>query len=294
MSPDLISLTALGCSWMFWSGAIWKFFEKVESVVSEDGKLKVSNWLRGLEPAAIFIIWGKTFETAFDSVFSTRHFSWRCIRHSCIASILSVIAVSLIWGILRPAEFMSFLTGGEMQDAWFVFPLFLLFTNIVPDYFSIMESRWVIKCISQSHSPVRVTLWLLADLVATAVIALVAFSTVFAIYIEYAIGLFSQGLWSEFLTGITLIVEYGLTLRSLEHEDLTPGVFFYSTFFTSVWVLLHSSSVFLMRFSQMIGTASSALKIILNIDQKPFLSVASIMIMVVTALHLAALPFTLW
>ena len=293
MSPILTSLSALVGSWAFLSGAIWKLSERAESVVTDDGKLQMANWLRGVNPALPFRSWSKSFEVAFDSVFGKKHFTWRCFFRSCLASFLSVFAVSLLWWILRPADFTSFLHGGGLHDGWWILLLSLLITNVIPDYFSLLESRYVIKRISQSSSYFQVVLWLLGDLIITATIAIVSFSIFIAFYTEYLLGWFSEGLWKEFLNGIDLIFELGIPLKPIEDGDITPGLFFYSTFFTSTWVILHSLSMFLIKISNVVGHFTSKLKVILNIDEKPFLSVAIVMIIILTVVHLAMIPFAL-
>lgn len=223
-------------------------------------------------------------------MFGQKHFTWRCFVRSCLASFLSVFAVSLLWWILRPADFYSFLHGAELRDSWWFFLAFLLITNVIPDYFSLLESRYVIKRISQSSSYFQVVLWLLGDLIITATIAVVSFSIAIACYNEYVIRLFSEGLWKEFLKGIHMVIELGIPLLPVNERDVTPGLFFYSTFFTSAWVMLHLLSMFLIAVSNVVGRFTSKLKVILNIDGKPFLSIAIVMIIILTIVHVAMIP----
>jgi hypothetical protein len=85
------------------AGIVWKFFERVEAVLTDQTKLEIAVWLLGVKIGQKVEPWPETFAKLFDRVFGTKHWSWTCFWRSCIASYASV-------GMLL---FLAFLIGLE-------------------------------------------------------------------------------------------------------------------------------------------------------------------------------------
>src|ERR1035438_2924824 len=72
------------------AGIVWKFFERVETVLTENTKLEIAVWLVAADltkpPKAL----RETMLTVFGLIFGKRQLSWRCFAASvvltCVAS----------------------------------------------------------------------------------------------------------------------------------------------------------------------------------------------------------------
>ena len=86
------------------AGIVWKFFERVESVLTDQTKLEIAVWLLGVKFRQKIEPWPDTFAKVFDRVFGEKHLSWKCFWRSSVAStILALVSTSLIY--CNAAEF---------------------------------------------------------------------------------------------------------------------------------------------------------------------------------------------
>jgi ABC-type glycerol-3-phosphate transport system permease component len=163
-------------------GVVWGFFKGVESVLTDDTKLEIAVWLVGVKTADK-VPWPDTFAKVFDRVFGTKHLSWKCFWRSCIAS-LTLASLSLCissngaWPFFRPIKAIEITFG------------ILLFTNIIPDYVSLLETRYMLRWTSERQA---IGLWiaaLVSDFIASTFIAVVGVWLGNALF-EYAMGVSS-------------------------------------------------------------------------------------------------------
>src|ERR1700721_2657311 len=74
------------------AGIVWKFFERVEAVLTDQTKLEIAVWLLDRKKfSPTFQSWPDTFAKIFDRVFGETHLSWRCFVHSCLATLTACI-----------------------------------------------------------------------------------------------------------------------------------------------------------------------------------------------------------
>src|ERR1700733_9157588 len=78
------------------AGIVWRFFERVESVLNEDTKLEIAVWLLGVKTAGKLQKWPGTFAKVFDRVFGKLHFSLGCFLRSAVASIVVFLVCSQV------------------------------------------------------------------------------------------------------------------------------------------------------------------------------------------------------
>jgi hypothetical protein len=79
------------------AGIVWKFFERVEAVLTDNTKLEIAVWLldrKKLSPT--FQSWPDMFAKVFDRVFGEKHLSWKCFRRSCLATVTSTLAAIVL------------------------------------------------------------------------------------------------------------------------------------------------------------------------------------------------------
>src|SRR5450432_3741568 len=73
------------------AGIVWKFFERVEAVLTENTKLEIAVWLLGVKVGQKAQPWPETFATVFDRVFGERILSWKCFSRACLASYMVAV-----------------------------------------------------------------------------------------------------------------------------------------------------------------------------------------------------------
>jgi hypothetical protein len=137
------------------AGIVWKFFERVEAVLTDETKLEIAIWLVGVKLLGPKVEpWPETFAKLFDRVFGTKHLSWKCFFRSCVATVISCIICSfLAYKVLWDAT----LTLVVMQTGRAAVPLLLF------DYLSLLESRYVLRLMRRWRSVVAIALLLLLD-----------------------------------------------------------------------------------------------------------------------------------
>lgn len=153
--------------------------------------------------------WCKSFCALFDSCFGRNHLSLLCIVRSAIASLL---AVSILWLIFGAEAGL----GGRTTDTlpFWQLALIALGINLVADYLSLLETRWLLGQMQRWNSAWAQALALVVDAVVTGAIILAA------IFAYQA---------SPLYDGAAMSVGEIIGVFSVF------GVLFYSTFLTSVW-----------------------------------------------------------
>jgi len=150
------------------AGVVWKFFERVEAVLTERTKLEIAVWLLGVKVGQKVEPWPDSFIKVFDRVFGTKHLTWRCFWRSAVISIGAVCFVGTIWAVARPWQFIQYIDLWTVrrsrfvsQSLWYV--AYTIFINVIPDYLSLIKTRKLIGLVQKGH---HVALVLLVDLAA--------------------------------------------------------------------------------------------------------------------------------
>lgn len=287
MEQTIPPLLLHAVTWATIIGGIGYLFEQAEKVVSSATKAAVSRWLLNLDPAGAVTGWPATFATMFDRVFDERHLSWRCFSRSCIASLVSVVVVTFLWGALRPSQFTSFFTMYIRSDdiGWKTIAVFLITAifNLIPDYLSLIETRYIIQHINRTHSTIHILAFLTIDFMATATIGFGA--------IVGGLILITKGN-IPVTELISTFIEYALPLSVWETGSMSLGIWFYAAFFTSVWVWLYVLSGSVVRLLEYLGVGINRLKFVLDVENKPLRSIGFISIVLFTIVYFVL--FLIW
>lgn len=273
---------ALGAS----SKGAWFLFSKAEIVVTSQKRCQVSWWLRQLDPANAMERWPKTFAAIFDSVFGERHLSWQCIWRSCVASLIGVGILTLIWASIYPD-----------QEIWLTVVLGAVLFNLVPDYLSLLETRYVLRWMGTKPSTGRICALLAFDIVVTGVIF---FFMAVLIFVLANILITSWNIPSDpILETISYTVALawellvpGFRLSSPDFLDGPSfGIFFYSTYFTSLWVWLYPLSGIVLR---LLYPVVILMQRHLDIDNKPIRSLGFVASVITPLIFLVAWVALQW
>lgn len=294
MEHDLFYFSKWLGSWFLVIRITWWFFNKEkEDTLRSEIKTIISNWLRNrkLEKLEKKITnWPMTFAAVFDGIFGKKHFSRRCIIRSCIASFVTVLVLTLFWWMTHPDDFYGILSKTSLYEFILIYLLITIFLNSFADYFSLLETRWIIDRIKDTNSTPNILGFLAIDFVATVSIFL-AVMTISLFPIIYIVSFFPENYGSngylEMLSHYWGELYYAITLKSEQGNDITVGVWLYSTFFTSIWVWLYFLSGLIVKiivfFAKLLGWTVR----FLDIDNKPLRSIGVVGVVIVSFIFLS-------
>ncbi len=225
---------SLATAGSFYAGTRW-----IGAHFKPELKSKLTQWLNGTYEDT----WTAQFGRLFDTVFGEKHFSWQRLYRSAVASVLSVIFLYVLF-----AHVLGVM-GERSFGALPFWQVLLLGTaiNIIPDYLSLIETRWVLHRFERVRSfPLQIVL-LLVDLVFTAAI-------IFGAIYLYAL-IFVEGRPPSWVELVALFSPL--------------AVLFYSTFLTSVWAWLNCLSTWFIRLFTKLG-----LRRVLDVKADPVKQIA--------------------
>jgi hypothetical protein len=275
--PDLsfFELIGLGGTGLATTIAVLGLFWKADDAFSEEMREALARRLQRMEIDTSRINWPFTFAQILDSIFDSRLLSWRCFFRSCIASILSVtLLTGVCWSLGLIGEFTE-------APSYLSFALLAVCLNLFPDYFSLIETRLLIKRVASNQSMLKVLAFLLIDIVLTTIIflilgviflALLFFGLHFAQTGEIRFGpALGGGIWV-----MMAAIGTGLRLEQDFFEPFTGGVFFYSTFFTSLWIWLFAFGWLFIINGSRFQKILAALQFALPIKTKPMRAIGEV------------------
>ena len=297
----LTSGIPLGSYWLAWIttvGTLWVLFSRAEAIASHDLKLKVKRWLRqdhdgDGHPTS----WPQMFIGIFDAVFGEKHLTWKCFLRSCLASFIAISICFSLWMVLRFDHFLISFHSMGWWDLAYIVILGGVICNFIPDYVSLLETRYLLNWIQQRPSLGLHVVILLVDVLITGFI-FIASIIVFTLTVR----LLTIGMDAT-LSDISVIPEnFFKMIKTLVFiEEVGVGysgisilsVFFYSTYFTSMWLWLYLLAGALSRL--VVGGLATIqwTKRFVNIDEKPILSIGTMSILLVSLGFLLYAPFAL-
>lgn len=250
-----MALTAVAEAYWLWAfgiaGAFYATTRWFGGHMSPDAKESLALWLMGTEEDN----WPRQFRALFDRTFGERPLSARFVLRSCIASLLAVLALYLLFDVaLGVME-----TRAESRLALAQALLIGAAINLVPDYLSLVETRWLLGQMRRVRSvPGQVAL-LALDLAVTAALIWASISLYRWIAGEGPVGAVEM---------LAFFSPYAL--------------FFYSTFLTSVWAWVYCLSAWVLKLFTRAGLAR-----LLDVENKP---VSQLALVGAAMLLLASLP----
>lgn len=275
--------------------------------LARDSRRELGNWLIDDARAEARVdALPRAFIEWFDALFKVRKYTvpkwlggelvipnfWR----SALASFLALVAAFVVWlankgALAQPDHAVGENTGLLL----FMYGGATVLTNIIPDYLSLVESRWVLGRMSDSRSLVRKFAWLAVDIVATSAIVF-GFLWVSGWLLlplvppehGYAVGCLTRESY-DFARMVDIAIA-GLTFSTpagtLNYD--VSGIYIYSSFFTSFWVWLYLGSGLIVRAAQFIPGLREFLRRACKVQDYPLRVLAVVSGLV--ALMLVSLP----
>ena len=248
-----------------------------EDATNDAARRRVSNWLMNINVTEGISHWPESFIGTFDAVFGERHLSLKCFIRSSLVSMFLVILLMLLHCAIYPESLWGQITETSIGTFFVLIAAVLLgmILNVIPDYFSLLETRLILRLISKTNSIKRQIMLLLLDILLTWAILFVYFGLVTLIMLN--VHLLSMTGSFSILRELAMIPDT-LSLR----EPI--GVFWYTTFFTSIWTWLYFISARFLKMASTLGYRLKSFKSILNINEKPLSAIGFVSCLFVTVL----------
>ena len=211
-----------------------KTFEWFDGMLSDQGRDALADWLRNAANSGASAQWATVFPSLIDRVFGDHALSWKFFARSCVSSAFAVSLCAVFFLRLRHLP----LARSQFE------PIFLVgvIANFLPDHISLLVSRFMVQLMARRPGAWSVAALLAADTVLTTMIAL------FSVYLSFAaqfilIAFCSLVLFHHLihlpLPRILSLGALGIVSGRLISHGGESAIYFYSAFFTSMWVWIY-------------------------------------------------------
>jgi hypothetical protein len=253
------------------AGIVWKFFERVEAILTDQTKLEIAVWLLGrkkfgpkMQP------WPGTFAKVFDRVFGTKHLSWKCLWRSTIA-VLATTVIVLLYQLTR----LEMQTGAPILSATGIHHDIIAYlligpmiASVLPGYLSLLQTRLILHFMRQTTDAKKWLLYLLSDFVLT------AYTSVFGALIAVVLIVEKIDPVSAGAKVMYALVDRPLVLANTAwHQDPGLANLILPCLSTSIWLWLYAGSGFLLKAARRFDIGFDWFNRKFDIEKKPLQSI---------------------
>lgn len=158
----------------------------------------------------------------FDALYGHRTWSLRRFTRSTILSVLFVLFSILVIG------FENTFLGNSGPDAYYEVLIIFTTINVVADFISLQETRWVLEQVKTTKNN-DIATWIGIDLILTSAVYVIVFGGAIFLYAVY---------YQGFVVAIKFVTDRPLPILQMLFELDMALPFFISTFATSiVWYM---------------------------------------------------------
>jgi hypothetical protein len=267
-------------------------FDWFDGMLSDTARAALSRWLKNTPSDSDLDSWAKVFPSLISSVFGPKALSPSCFVRSCVASIVGVLLLVLLTTRIGAIYGMPPLIENR------AIPYFFLFgsvANFIPDYFSLLLSRYIVRLMAEKPTVRKTVGFLVVDFSLTALLSWLGLTFAFTLLIAlYALTLHEQVALQDFVHSLKTaqivllksgVLALGFNQVGAARDRAEPGIFFYSAFFTSLWVWLYVSSGFIVKALSKVFHLWNRAVPFLNIDKKPLTSMGRVAGLLLGALY---------
>lgn len=285
--PGGVSLLAYLASWLILVVGLWFLFERAEETASPTGRARVAGWLQPRDRVeAVASGWAEGFLGAFDRIFGPKHLSLHCLIRSMAASVVVVTILLLLWVAVRPAQFSAF-AGEQGMTGLGQLVLITFIVNVIADYVSLLETRVALGFLAKWKAPWARAGVLVGDALATMVVWLVFYAG-----LPFLVLAGVSGTANDIMLFLQFEVwSYGPTIfhvlnLSAEAGGPPVGIWFYSTFLTSIWLWIYLGAGQIARAANatetVAGRGVSGFASLFDSDRQPFRVLGFVAMLIVT------------
>jgi hypothetical protein len=290
------------------AGMVWKFFERVEGVLTDNTRHGIARWLRvrNIETGILAeeaVNWPDMFAQMFDRVFGERHVAWKCfLRSAGISTILYgfVFAFAFLhgFGVFQVRDPAQANVPSFETSMLAMLPLFLG-VAIIGDYVSLLLTRGSIEYMpSVIHSGLfRVPLlWFYVLFMNIGWVGVVGY-LVTIINVALAKTWWTSALVFQGHYHLSYVARYFFPpmFRESSVGDWLPFypnrillLWFYPAFFASIWLWLYATSGCLLKVARRFDIGFDWFNRHFDIEKKPLQSIGLVAGALVAIVYWAA------
>jgi len=244
-------------------GGVERGFNWFDGLLNDNARSGLSNWLKNVPGDEQIDAWIRVFPNLIDRVFGPKAISWRFILRSCVASFVAfttVLIFFLIFVRLSPEAEQTFQAGYLPGIV-----AMILIINFIPDYFSLLISRWIVRTMAKYPRFTHIAFLLVLDVI---LILSLVLSALFAVgfYFNLSGNAFTLPNLSHALSETVSDIIHTVAFR----------IFMLTSLFTSVWVWLYVLSSVAIRILHKLRFIWVRSVPFLNVDRKPMQAVGRI------------------
>lgn len=252
------------------AGIVWKFFERVEAVLTDQAKFEIAVWLVGVKVGEKVEPWPNTFIIMFDRVFGNNPWSWKFFARSCAASYgIVTIGALLFW-------LPNLIAGSAVSpsiDRWLFTYIVVsgVIGNVLPGYLSLLKARGLLE-IARKHTGVFTTIGIiLLDGFCSNVIGFLASIFELCLLFGYrAVESRGGGSFLENMAVLPQMIMYSFYDSIFSIDALLDNVGTVGpTLFTFIWLWLYAGSGFLLKFARRFDLGFDWFNRKFDIEKKP-------------------------
>ena len=257
---------AVGIGPLLWYLITFKLMWDADSLLADEARTAYSNRLRQIEVSGGFADrWPSFFILSFDKFFGEKIISAARFKRSVAVSTTVVGMVTIAWGGTSPELFKAAYerVGRDWASMYSAVIVAAWFFNLLPDFISAVETRYLMGRIANYRSRAAATVIIVLDLIFTTLIFVLTYHAVIH-FLPIALDI-SKNLrkyWELFeyynyWESLSWMFRNAPTMSVDTPGQLTIGIFFYSTFFASIWlwvfVLAHFSMLAIRPLTRLVG-----------------------------------------
>jgi serine/threonine protein kinase len=289
-----VEILAFFGTWMAVCVGVVGLFREGEKVMSAESRAAVSDWLLEENFAERHSNWPGTFVALFDALFTREHLSWTCFRRSAITSVLVVTVLFAGFAAVGLITIPTTVTDLAEIAVLLGLPVAL---NIVIDYVSLFETRWVLGQMSATDHTAEHVGYLGLDLVLTALCVVLPVSVlqIFGLGVMTEFSAWTAAFWYQLGSALLNMMELFVTVTAegLGEIPRVMSVMLFSTMFTSVWVWLYAAAGGVLRTFRPVLESLDWLKRHLNVESRPVHAMGMFLALLISLAFAVTAPFVL-
>jgi hypothetical protein len=277
------------------AGIVWKFFERVEAVLTDQTKHQIARWLRVRNVDTGLLVeqvepWPETFAKVFDRVFGLRYLSWKSFLTCCLVSVIIFLAFFFFASSFPPEPIVNFWVKVAFVSG-------IMGANFV----SLLQTRLFLGLMRRSKRSLWVPL-MTVD-IGLSIMWPILFTLLFIplLYTLRGYWIWSIDLPYEVLRAMgteykSLVISIWRHLGDFANpfplrlgEDINAmGAFYLSSLFASLWLWLYAGSGFLIKTANRLDIGFAWFNRHFDIEKKPLSAIGLVSGVLVALIYWAS------
>jgi len=256
-----------------------KMFDWFDGLISDESRVALWYYMADVPTDERIDSWGSVFPLLIDNIYGKRPWSLKFFFRSCISSIIATCVVAIIYfrfsSGYRPTDSLDFLLKSLLLGAFLA--------NVLPDFVSLLLTRFIVKVIEKIPHPVAICLALLADTLWTTLISaasvllgLAFFFGISVLILFYSSAHDASSVFEQPFDLLGSLLRGNVDLNNTLMFRHPLSIFFYSAFFTSLWLWLYVFSIFFIKIAHSVRPLWIRLLPYLDIEKKPMQAIGRI------------------